>query len=83
MQLGSFGGWLLCDSHLTTVGELYAVVALSHPWPTIFSESLHTRQLLCAPAQPTLLLQMSLATTPVRDEFQLGPGCVVGEQTTW
>lgn len=60
-------------------GALRSVLALTHPWPAIFPESLNIRQLLLAPALPTLLLQMSLAATPVRDESQLGPVCLVGE----
>lgn len=80
MQLGRFGCCLLCGSQLPIFVELYGAVALTHPWPAIFSESLNIRQLLPASARPTLLLQMSLAATPVRDEFQLGPMCLGNKQ---
>lgn len=71
--------WLLSTAYFFRGGALRSVLALTHPWPAIFPESLNIRQLLLAPALPTLLLQMSLAATPVRDESQLGPVCLVGE----
>lgn len=77
IQLASFGSCLVRGIQLPFFVKLYSiVVALSHPWPAIFSDSLNIRQLLSASAQPTLLLQMSLADTPVCDVLWLGPLCL-------
>lgn len=46
MQLASFGCCLLSDRQLPVFVELYAVEALTHPWPAIFSETLNIGQLL-------------------------------------
>lgn len=62
---------------------LYCVVALTHPWPAIFSKSLNSRQLLFDSAQPTSSLQMSLAALPICDGFQLGPMCLEIVASLW